>query len=79
MRRKRVMMSAVIRYQATGKTVENVKISLSFNNGKSWKEVILKAAQSFPIPGNTTNLLINNVPYDPKGMYEIRNGCVAPQ
>lgn len=72
-------MSAVIRYQAIGKESPQVSISTSVNNGKSWKQSELKAGQSYPIPGNTTNLLINNVPYDPKGMYEIRNGCVAQQ
>lgn len=72
-------MAAVIRYQATGRVVEDVKINISFNNGKSWKQSELKAGQSFPIPGNTTNLLINNVPYAPKGTYEIRNGNVSQQ
>lgn len=71
-------MAAVIRYQAIGRSCPEVTISTSVNNGKSWKQTSLKAGQSFPIPGNTTNLLINNFPYDPKGAYEIRNGCVAP-
>lgn len=70
-------MAAVIRYQATGRTVQPVKVSMSVNNGKSWKHTELKAGQSFPIAGNVTNLLINNVPYDPKGTYEIRDGIVS--
>ena len=72
-------MAAVIRYQANGRTQPEVAISTSVNNGKSWKQTMLKAGQSFPIPGNVTNLLINNVPYDPKGAYEIREGHVAPR
>lgn len=70
-------MAAVIRYQANGRTQPPVDIATSVNNGKSWKQTILKAGQAFPIPGNVTNLCINNVPYDPKGAYEIREGHVA--
>lgn len=70
-------MAAVIKYQANGRTQETVNISTSVNNGKSWKQSNLKAGQSFPIAGNITNLLINNIPYDPRGTYEIREGHVA--
>lgn len=70
-------MAAVIRYQAIGRAVEPVTVSTSVNNGTSWKQTTLKAGQSFGIAGNVTNLLIDNVPYDPKGSYVIREGRVA--
>ena len=68
---------AVIRYVATGKPAPKVAINFSVNGGKSWQERILAAGQSFHMPPNCTNLLVNNVPYDPKGNYEIRDGKVA--
>lgn len=70
-------MGAFIKYQSTGKVTQDVTVSVSFNNGKSWKVIPLKAGQSFPIPGNTTNLLIDNIPYDYTKSYEIRDGRIA--
>lgn len=68
---------AAIRYVATGKPAPKVTIGFSINNGKSWKEHILAAGQTFHIPPNCTNLLVNNVPYAPDRNYEIRDGKVA--
>lgn len=69
----------VIRYVAEGKKVPPVKLAVSMNNGRAWREQNLAAGQSYPIPPNVTNLLIDNVPYDPKRNYEIRGGKVAPR
>lgn len=66
---------AVIRYIGGG--AGDVKLAVSMNNGLSWQEKTLKPGQSFPIPPNATNLLLNNVPYDPKRNHEIRNGKIT--
>lgn len=68
---------AVICYVAEGKKAPTVKLAVSMNKGAAWREQNLVAGQSWPIPPNATNLLIDNVPYDPKGNYEIRQGKVA--
>lgn len=67
----------VIRYVSTGRKGPEVAISFSVNGGRSWQEKALVSGQSFPIPLNCTNLLVDNVPYDPKGNYDIRDGRVA--
>ena len=66
-----------IKYISDGRKNPEVKIAVSMNKGASWKEVILKAGQSYPIPPNVTNLLIDKVPYDPKINFTIRNGNVS--
>lgn len=68
---------AVIRYVSTGRKAPKVAISFSVNGGKSWQERTLIAGQSFPIPNNCTNLLVDNVLYDPRGNYDIRDGRVG--
>ena len=66
-----------VKYISDGRKNPEVKISVSMNNGTSWKEIVLKAGQSYPISPNVTNLLIDNVPYDMKRDYVIRNGHIA--
>ena len=68
---------ALIRYVATGRQQRQVNVAYSMNHGKSWQRKELVPGQSFPIPPNCTSLLIDNVPYDPSGNYEIREGQVA--
>ena len=68
---------AVIRYVAEGKKSPAVRIVVSMNNGRSWQQRDLLPGQSFPVPPNATTLLMDNVPYDPKGNYEIRGGRVS--
>lgn len=65
-----------IRYVSNGKKAPPVKIMASMNNGLSWQAKELLPGQSYPIPPNCTGLLINNVPYLPKGNYEIREGVI---
>lgn len=67
----------LIRYVAGGKKSPAVKIAVSMNNGRSWQQKDLLPGQSFPIPPNATALLLDNVPYEPGGSYEIRDGRVA--
>lgn len=67
----------VIRYVSTGRQAPAVKVNASMNNGGSWQNRDLLPGQSYPIPKNCTTLLIYNIPYDPSGDYEIRNGQVA--
>lgn len=67
----------VIRYVGEGKKGPVVRLAVSMNKGEAWREQNLAAGQSYPIPPSVTNLLIDNVPYDPKGNYEIRQGRVA--
>lgn len=65
-----------IRYVSTGTKAPPVQVSASMNNGLSWQKKELKAGQSFPIPPKCTNLFIGNVPFDPEGNFEIRQGIV---
>lgn len=67
----------VIRYVAEGKKVPSVKLAVSMNNGRAWEKQNLVAGQNDPITPNATNLLIDNVPYDPKRNYEIREAKVT--
>lgn len=67
----------MIRYVGGAGNQPAVKVAVSMNNGQSWQEKTLLSGQSFPIPPNATTLLIDNVPYDPRGNYEIRQGRVA--
>lgn len=66
----------VVRYVAMGKNQRKITISYSMNQGKSWQQKELLAGQTFPIPPNCTTFLMDNVPYDPKGNYEIRDGKI---
>lgn len=66
-----------VKYISECKKAPDVKITASVNKGATWKTTMLKCGQSYPIAGNATNLLIDNVPYDPKKNYIIRNGNVA--
>lgn len=68
---------AVVRYVGVGKRSPAIKISVSMNNGRSWQEKNLEPSQSYPIPPSATNLLMDNVPYDPKGNFEVRQGRVV--
>lgn len=68
-----------IKYISDGRKNPEVKIIVSMNKGASWKTTILKAGQSYAIAGNVTNLLIDNVPYNPKENYIIRNGNISKQ
>lgn len=66
-----------IRYVGTGTKAVPVTISHSMNHGKSWQERQLIAGQTFSIPPNCTNLLVDNIPYPPHGNYEIREGKIS--
>lgn len=68
---------AVIRYVGTGSKSPKIQIDYSMNNGKSWQNKEIVAGQSFPIPPNCTTLLMNNVNYNPKNNYEIRDGKIS--
>lgn len=68
---------AVIRYIAIGRKVPAVQISFSRNGGKSWQEHNLVSGQTFHIPPDCANLLVDRVPYSPIGSYEIRDCKVA--
>lgn len=68
---------AFVRYVGIGKKVPPVNISYSVNGGKTWQERNLVAGQTFSIPSNCTDMLIDNVPYNPKGNYDIRAGKVS--
>ena len=65
-----------IRYVSTGKSAPQVIINVSMNKGKSWQDRKLLPGQSFSVPKNSTNLLINNVPYATNVDIEIRDGRV---
>ena len=67
----------VIRYVGTGKNQRKIQVDFSMNQGKSWQHKELVAGQTFPVPTNCTTLLMDNIPYDPKGNYEIRDGNIV--
>ena len=68
---------AVIRYVGGGKERRGIAVDYSMSQGKSWQKKELLPGQSFPIPPNCTDLLMDNVPYDPKKDYEIRDGKIV--
>lgn len=68
-----------VRYIGTGASNSPVQISYSMNQGKSWQQKSLLPGQSFSIPPACTTLIMDNVPYDPAGNYEIRDGKIVPK
>lgn len=66
-----------IRYIGGAGNSPAVNVAVSMSHGYSWQEKTLVSGQSFSIPPNATNLQMNNVPYDPKKNYEIRNGKIC--
>lgn len=66
-----------IRYVSTGRKAPSIKICASMNNGVSWQNKEILPGQSYPIPSKCTNLLVDNVPYNPYGNYEIREGKIV--
>ena len=65
-----------IQFIGTGKKCDQVKVSFSRNKGASWQNVQIKMGQTFNVPRDATHLTINNVPYDPKKNYKVRDGNV---
>lgn len=68
---------AVVRYVAMGKAQRIINVDYSMNQGRSWQHKDLLPGQTFPIPPNCTNLLMDNVPYNPGSDYEVRDGKVV--
>ncbi len=68
-----------VKYISDGRMNPEVIITVSVNKGVSWKTTILKAGQSYSVAGNITNLLIDNIPYNPKNNYIVRKGRVSSQ
>lgn len=66
-----------IRYVSIGRISSPVQVRVSMNNGLSWQRKELLAGQSFAIPPKCTNVLMDNIPYDPNANYEIRDGMVT--
>mgnify|MGYP006916307965 CR=1 FL=1 len=69
-------LAGSIQYIGTGTKGEPIKVSFSRNKGASWQNVQVKMGQTFNVPRDATHLTINNVPYDPKKNYKIRDGHV---
>ena len=65
-----------IRYVSTGKSAQPVMVNVSMNKGKSWQDKRLLPGQSFSVPKNSTNLLIDNIPYATNMDIEIREGKI---
>lgn len=66
-----------IRYISEAQKSPAISVAVSRNQGRKWQEKDLSPGQSFAIPPDATNLLISNVPYDPKRDYEVREGRVV--
>lgn len=73
----RFIRMGFIRYVGTGRLSPIVTISFSMNKGKAWQERKLVAGQTFHIPPNCTNLLVDKVPYSIHENYEIRGGQIS--
>lgn len=65
-----------VRYVGMGKTQPKIRVDFSMNQGKYWQHKNLMAGQTFLLPPNFTRFLLDNVPYNPSGNYEIRDGKV---
>ena len=65
-----------IQYIGTGRTAPKVKVTFSRNNGATWEHKEVKAGQTFNFPKDTTHLRIDNVPFDPKRNYKVKEGNV---
>lgn len=63
-----------LKYIGMGKAQPKISVDYSMNQGRSWQHKTLEPGQSLFIPPNCTNLLLDNIPYDPAGNYEIRDG-----
>lgn len=65
-----------IQYIGTGRTAPKVKVTFSRNNGATWEHKEVKPGQIFTFPKDTTHLRIDNVPFDPKRNYKVKEGNV---
>ena len=68
--------AASIHYLGNGKGGPAVRIAYSRSNGDKWDYRTMKPGQRFSIPRDATHLRIDNVPYNPKKNYKIKDGNV---
>ncbi len=73
------MVMAHIRYVGTGRKSPEITITVSMDRGRNWRKQTLKSGQTYNIPPTVTDLRIDNVPYDPKLKYVVRDGNVAQE
>lgn len=68
--------AASIHYLGNGKGGPAVKVTYSRSHGGKWEHKTMKPGQTFSIPKDATHLRIDNVPYNPKKNYKIKDGNV---
>jgi len=69
--------AASIQYIDTGKRMPPIKITYSRDNGNTWKHTQIRNGQTFNVPRDATHLRINNIPYNPKKNYKVKEGNVS--
>ena len=65
-----------IQYIGTGRNAPKVKVTFSRNNGATWEHKEVKPGQTYNVPKDATHLRIDNVPFDPKRNYKVKEGNV---
>lgn len=65
-----------IQYIGTGRAAPKVKVTFSRNNGATWEHKEVRPGQTYTVPKNATHLRIDNVPFDPKRNYKVKDGNV---
>ncbi|WP_165071993.1 hypothetical protein [Desulfovibrio sp. ZJ200] len=71
-----VAQAGSIQYLSSGRKAPPVKVTFSTNNGGIWEHRVLKPGQICTFPKGTTHLRIDNVPFDPKRNYKVKEGNV---
>ena len=69
--------AASIQYIDTGKRMPPIKITYSRDNGNTWRHAQIRNGQTFNVPRDATHLRINNIPYNPKKNYKVKEGNVS--
>lgn len=71
-----VAQAGSIQYIGIGRPAPKVKVAFSRNNGTSWEHKEVRPGQTFHLPKDATHLRIDNVPFNPKKNYKVKEGNV---
>lgn len=69
--------AATIHYIGDGRNAPKINVTISRNNGASWEHKEVRSAQTYTIPQDVTNLLINNAPYEASKTYKLKGAMFS--